>query len=84
MVEVSRAAVEIQQGELTVYLTYVTPAELVIPDFYTVEKLDPQSDAGFHRLLQMPGQALGPASEGGGGSRHQIADPASQPCKNPV
>ena len=51
MVEVSRAAVEIQQGNLTVYLTYVTPAELVIPDFYTVEKLDPQSDAGFQRIL---------------------------------
>ena len=51
MAEISRPAVEIQQGNLTVYLTYVTPAELVIPNFYTVEKLDPQSGAGFQRVL---------------------------------
>ena len=51
MAEISRPAVEIQQGNLTVYLTYVTPAELVIPNFYTVEKLDPQSSAGFQRVL---------------------------------
>lgn len=53
MVEVSRAAVEIQQGNLTVYLTYVTPAELDIPNFYTVDKLDPQSDEGFQRVLDL-------------------------------
>lgn len=51
MAEISRPAVEIQQGKLTVYLTYVTPAELVIPNFYTVEKLDPRSSAGFQRVL---------------------------------
>ena len=51
MAEISRPAVEIQQGNLTVYLTYVTPAELAIPNFYTVEKLDPQSGAGFQRVL---------------------------------
>ena len=51
MAEINRPAVEIRQGNLTVYLTYVTPAELVIPNFYTVEKLDPQSGAGFQRVL---------------------------------
>lgn len=51
MAEISRPAVEIQQGKLTVYLTYVTHAELVIPNFYTVEKLDPRSSAGFQRVL---------------------------------
>lgn len=51
MVEVSRAAIEIQQGNLTVYLTYVTPAELLIPSFCEVDKLDPQSGAGFQRVL---------------------------------
>lgn len=51
MAEISRPAVEIQQGKLTVYLTYVTPAELAIPNFYTVEKLDTQSSVGFQRVL---------------------------------
>ena len=51
MVVISRPAVRIEQGTLTVYLTYVTPQDLALPEFYTVDKLDPQSGSGFQRIL---------------------------------
>ena len=51
MAIVQRPAVEIKQGNLNLYLTYVTPQELADPGFYTVEKLDPQTSEGFQRLL---------------------------------
>ena len=51
MAEISRPAVEIQQGNLTVYLTYVTPAELVIPNFTRlrswIRSLAPASSASL-------------------------------------
>lgn len=50
MVAIARTAVEIPQGHLTFYLTYVTPAELTIPNFYDVEQLEP-SGGGFQRVL---------------------------------
>ena len=52
MVVISRPAVRIEQGMLTVYLTYVTPQDLAIPEFYSVDKLDPQSGSGFQRVLE--------------------------------
>lgn len=51
MPHISRPAIEITQGNLTVYLTYVTPNDLMIPDFFTVDKLDPTSGEGFQRVL---------------------------------
>ena len=50
MVAITRPAVEIRQGELTLYLTYVTPNELAAPNFYTVDVLEPQGQ-GFQRIL---------------------------------
>lgn len=47
----SRSAVEIKQGNLTLYLTYITPEDLFSDDFYTVEKLEPSRHIGFQRIL---------------------------------
>ena len=47
----SRSAVEINQGNLTLYLTYVTPRDLFSENFYTVEKLEPRTQEGFQRIL---------------------------------
>ena len=47
----SRAAVEIKQGNLTLYLTYVTPNDLFSNNFYTVDKLEPRTQEGFQRIL---------------------------------
>lgn len=51
MATITRPAVEIQQGKLKLYLTYVTPEDLLLPDFYTVDKLDIAGQQGFQRLL---------------------------------
>ena len=51
MTHVERPAVRIQQGNLTIYLTYVTPRDLFNNDFYTVEKLEPTNRVGFQRIL---------------------------------
>ena len=47
----SRPAVQIKQGNLTLYLTYVTPMDLFSENFYTVEKLEPRTQEGFQRIL---------------------------------
>ena len=48
-----RPAVQVVQGNLILYLTYVTPRDLFEHDhFYTVEKLEPQMDRGFQRVLE--------------------------------
>ena len=47
----SRSAVEIKQGNLTLYLTYVTPEDLFTENFYTVDKLEPRSQEGYQRIL---------------------------------
>ena len=51
MAHVERPAVRIQQGNLTIYLTYVTPRDLFNNNFYTVEKLEPTDRVGFQRIL---------------------------------
>ncbi len=53
MATITRPAIEIQQGHLTLYLTYVTPADLFIPEFYAVEQLEPLEPEvkGFQRIL---------------------------------
>lgn len=47
-----RPAVEISQGALKLYLTFVTPRDLFNSDFYRVETLDPQQSAGYQRILE--------------------------------
>ena len=51
MTTFTRPAVQIKQGNLTLYLTYVTPADLFTDNFYTVDKLEPRSQEGFQRIL---------------------------------
>ena len=51
MAHIERPAVRIQQGNLTIYLTYVTPRDLFNNNFYTVEKLEPTDRVGFQRIL---------------------------------
>ena len=51
MAHVERSAVRIQQGNLTIYLTYLTPRDLFNNDFYTVDKLEPADRVGFQRIL---------------------------------
>ena len=57
MTDFSRPAVEIKQGNLTLYLTYVTPRDLFTGadkdgyEFYSVEELDPSTQEGYQRIL---------------------------------
>lgn len=51
MATFARPAVEIKQGNLTLYLTYVTPDDLFNNNFYTVDKLEPRTQEGFQRIL---------------------------------
>ncbi len=60
----SRPAVPIMQGNLTLYLTYVTPQDLFSGEFYTVEKLEPKAQEGFQRILN--------AARAGRLSRHLV------------
>lgn len=46
-----RPAVEIQQGNLILYLTYVTPTDLFENGFYSVDKLEPKTNDGYQRIL---------------------------------
>ena len=47
-----RPAVEVKQGNLKLYLTYITPDDLFNVDgFYTVDKLEPRAQEGFQRIL---------------------------------
>ncbi len=52
MAKFSRQAVQVRQGNLTLYLTYVTPRELFNEDFYRVEALDADKRTGFQRVLK--------------------------------
>lgn len=53
MTKFERPAVEVVQGRLRLYLTYVTPHDLFLTDdFYSVEQLDPKQSEGYQRLLE--------------------------------
>lgn len=47
----SRKAVQVRQGNLTLYLTYVTPNDLFADNFYTVDTLESNTQDGFQRIL---------------------------------
>lgn len=47
---ITRPAVSIQQGKLQLFLTYVTPSDFEIPNFYSIETLEPEGE-GFQRIL---------------------------------
>lgn len=47
----TRPAVQILQGNLTLYLTYITPSDLFSEGFYSVDKLESRQKGGFQRIL---------------------------------
>ena len=49
-----RRAVEITQGRLTLYLTYLTPKDLFGDGFYNVDKFEPETTDGYQRFLDNP------------------------------
>jgi len=52
MTKFERPAVEVVQGRLRLYLTYVTPKDLFsIDNFYSVEQLDPKQSDSYQRML---------------------------------
>lgn len=51
MATFERPAVKIQQGNLVLYLTYVTPDDLFNDNFYMVDKLEPTTKGGYQRIL---------------------------------
>lgn len=53
MTKITAAAAPVRQGALTLYATSLKVRDLVKPDFYTVETLDPAdaNDKGYQRLL---------------------------------
>lgn len=53
MTKISIPAARVRQGDLLLYATSIRVRDLVLPNFYTVETLDPedQNDTGYQRLL---------------------------------
>jgi DGQHR domain-containing protein len=51
--KIVRPAALVKQGQLTLYSTALKVSDLLIPNFYSVETLDPEndSDKGYQRLL---------------------------------
>ena len=56
MTTFTRPAVQVIQGNLTLYLTYLTPEDLFSgeADFYNVDELEPSTQEGFQRILNQP------------------------------
>ena len=54
MMTFSRPAVQVTQGNLTLYLTYVTPRDLFTGNFYEVDALEASSQEGYQRILNKP------------------------------
>ena len=50
--EFRKPAVLIQQGKKKLFTTAFTVNEFMIPNFYTIDKLDTQEEKGFQRILQ--------------------------------
>lgn len=46
-----RPATRVQQGNLNLYLTYLTGREIATPDFYNIERFDHESKRGYQRFL---------------------------------
>ena len=49
---IKRAAVRVNQGGKTLFVTYFRASDFEIPDFYRIDRLDPQNQGGYQRLLQ--------------------------------
>jgi hypothetical protein len=51
MAKLKLAAARVRQGDLVLYTTALKVKELIVPNFYSVETLDPEEGSGFQRLL---------------------------------
>ena len=53
MTKITRPASLIRQGDLTLYATSLKVSDLIIPNFYSIERLDPDNanEKGYQRLL---------------------------------
>jgi restriction endonuclease Mrr len=51
--KITRPASMVKQGDLTLYATSLKVSDLLIPNFYSIERLDPEnaSEKGYQRLL---------------------------------
>jgi len=51
--KITRPASLVKQGDLTLYATSLKVSDLLIPNFYSIERLDPEnaSEKGYQRLL---------------------------------
>lgn len=51
--KITRPASIVKQGDLTLYTTSLKVADLLIPNFYSIERLDPEfaNEKGYQRLL---------------------------------
>lgn len=51
--KISRPASLVKQGDLTLYATSLKVSDLLIPNFYSIERLDPENanERGYQRLL---------------------------------
>jgi DGQHR domain-containing protein len=52
-IKITRPASMVKQGDLTLYATSLKVSDLLIPNFYSIERLDPEnaSEKGYQRLL---------------------------------
>lgn len=52
---ITRPAARVQQGSLTLYTTSLRVSDLLLPNFYDIERLDPAipGDRGFQRVLNV-------------------------------
>jgi len=48
---ITRAASLVRQGDLTLYATSLKVSDLLEPNFYSIDRLDPQNDKGYQRVL---------------------------------
>jgi DGQHR domain-containing protein len=53
MTKITRPASLVKQGDLTLYATSLKVSDLIIPNFYSIERLDPENanEKGYQRLL---------------------------------
>lgn len=51
--KITRPASLVKQGDLTLYATSLKVADLIVPNFYSIERLDPENanEKGYQRLL---------------------------------
>ena len=51
MPKITRPASLVRQGDLILYSTSLKVADLLIPNFYNIERLDPENAEGYQRVL---------------------------------